>query len=66
MGGQQAGDTGPIPMRWWWGTNRPGGVYYAGRVHIVAPEDPATGVCDLPGTAGPCPRRTSTGLGGGR
>ena len=37
-------------MRWWWGTNRPGGVYYAGRVHIVAPEDPATGMCGLPVT----------------
>jgi hypothetical protein len=33
---------------WWWGTNRRGGMYYAGRVHVVHPGRRATGLCGLP------------------
>lgn len=33
---------------WWWGTNRPGGTYYAGRTHVVHPAQPATALCGLP------------------
>lgn len=35
-------------MAWWWGTNRPDGTYYAGRVHVVHPEQRACGLCGLP------------------
>lgn len=33
---------------WWWGTNRPNGMYYAGRVHVVHPNQRRTGLCGLP------------------
>jgi hypothetical protein len=33
---------------WWWGTNRPGGKYYAGRVHVVHPGQRTAGLCGLP------------------
>jgi hypothetical protein len=33
---------------WWFGTNRPGGPYYAGRVHVVFPGQGATALCGLP------------------
>ncbi|MCE7011767.1 hypothetical protein LWC34_54485 [Kibdelosporangium philippinense] len=33
---------------WWWGTNRPGGTYYAGRAHVVHPAQPTAGLCGLP------------------
>lgn len=33
---------------WWWGTNRPGGTFYAGRAHVVHPAHPASGLCGLP------------------
>ncbi len=35
-------------------------------VPTVPPQSPAAVLLDPPGTAGPCPRRTSAGLGGGR
>ena len=38
------------PVVWWWGTNRPGGPYYAGRVHVVDPNQRTRGVCGLPVT----------------
>lgn len=38
------------PAPWWWGTNRPGGVYYAGRVHVVHPDQPRQALCELPVT----------------
>jgi hypothetical protein len=38
------------PAPWWWGTNRPGGVYYAGRVHVVHPDQPDEALCELPVT----------------
>lgn len=31
-----------------WGTNRDGGLYYAGRVHIVWTSQPWIGLCGLP------------------
>ncbi|GAA3838512.1 hypothetical protein GCM10022243_01250 [Saccharothrix violaceirubra] len=33
---------------WWWGTNRPGGTFYAGRAHVVHPARPTAGLCGLP------------------
>jgi hypothetical protein len=33
---------------WWWGTNRAGGTYYAGRVHVVHPDHRSHGLCGLP------------------
>ncbi len=33
---------------WWWGTNRPGGTFYAGRAHVVHPTQRASGLCGLP------------------
>lgn len=36
------------PAGWWWGTNRPGGTFYAGRVHVVHPAHPTSGLCGLP------------------
>ncbi|HEY0803485.1 MAG TPA: hypothetical protein VGD84_00400 [Pseudonocardiaceae bacterium] len=36
------------PVAWWWGTNRAGGTYYAGRVHVVHPNHPSHGLCGLP------------------
>ncbi len=33
---------------WWWGTNRPGGTFYAGRAHVVRPAQLAAGLCGLP------------------
>jgi hypothetical protein len=41
-------ETAARPAGWWWGTNRPGGGYYAGRVHVVHPDQPTTGLCGLP------------------
>ncbi|MGH3625100.1 MAG: hypothetical protein ACRDQ5_25485 [Sciscionella sp.] len=43
-----ADETASRPVAWWWGTNQPGGTYYAGRVHVVAPNGPARGLCSLP------------------
>lgn len=43
-----AGQAASKPVAWWWGTNRPGGPYYAARAHVVAPGGPATGLCGLP------------------
>jgi hypothetical protein len=37
----------PLPG-WWWGTNPPGGTFYAGRVHLVHPDLPGTALCGLP------------------
>ncbi|MGX7823557.1 hypothetical protein ACTG9Q_00525 [Actinokineospora sp. 24-640] len=31
-----------------WGTNRPGGTFYAGRVHAVWPVGPPLAMCGLP------------------
>ncbi|WP_418155967.1 hypothetical protein [Actinoalloteichus caeruleus] len=31
-----------------WGTNRPGGIFYAGRVHAVWPVGPRQAMCGLP------------------
>lgn len=31
-----------------WGTNRPGGLFYAGRVHAVWPVGPPQAMCGLP------------------
>jgi hypothetical protein len=42
------GDTTAAPTGWWFGTNRPGGAYYAGRVHVVYPGQGATALCGLP------------------
>lgn len=36
------------PAKWWWGTNRPDGPYYAGRTHVVHPDQPTEGLCGLP------------------
>lgn len=36
------------PLDWWWGTNRVGGTYYAGRAHVVHPEQRMSGLCGLP------------------
>ncbi|GDY31933.1 hypothetical protein GTS_35660 [Gandjariella thermophila] len=36
------------PVGWWWGTNRPGGTFYAGRAHVVQPDQPMAGLCGLP------------------
>jgi len=36
------------PPGWWWGTNRAGGIYYCGRVHVVHPDQPTHGLCGLP------------------
>ncbi|WP_435159362.1 hypothetical protein [Amycolatopsis sacchari] len=36
------------PASWWWGTNRPGGTFYAGRAHVVDPARPTAGLCGLP------------------
>ena len=33
---------------WWWGTNLPGGTFYAGRAHVVHPAHPMAGLCGLP------------------
>jgi hypothetical protein len=33
---------------WWWGTNRPGGTFYSGRVHVVHPDQSAVALCGLP------------------
>lgn len=33
---------------WWWGTNRQDGPYYAGRAHVVHPDQPTTALCGLP------------------
>lgn len=41
---QQPGPT----AGWWWGTNRPGGTFYAGRAHVVPPAFPTAGLCGLP------------------
>jgi hypothetical protein len=38
----------PLESAWWWGTNRPGGMYYAGRVHVVHPVQRTAGLCGLP------------------
>lgn len=42
------GETTAPPADWWFGTNRPAGVYYAGRVHVVHPHRPAVALCGLP------------------
>jgi hypothetical protein len=42
------GATTARPAGWWWGTNQPGGILYAGRVHVVAPGGAAQGLCGLP------------------
>lgn len=34
--------------RLWWGTNREGGLYYAGRVHVVWPGRKPVALCGLP------------------
>lgn len=41
-------DTTASSTGWWFGTNRPGGTYYAGRVHVVYPGQGATALCGLP------------------
>jgi hypothetical protein len=33
---------------WWWGTNRPGGTFYAGRAHVVHPSQPKFALCGMP------------------
>lgn len=33
---------------WWWGTNPPGGRFYAGRVHVVHPDRSRLALCGLP------------------
>jgi hypothetical protein len=41
--------SGPVPATaWWWGTNRAGGVYYAGRAHVVHPNRRTVALCGLP------------------
>ena len=32
----------------WWGTNRPGGPLYAGRMHVVRSNDTKMALCGLP------------------
>jgi hypothetical protein len=42
-----AQSAGPA-AEWWWGTNRPGGTFYAGRTHVVHPAQSKAGLCGLP------------------
>ena len=42
-----ASDAATVPEIWW-GTNRRGGLYYAGRVHVVWSDCPRSALCGLP------------------
>lgn len=46
-------DRGPVlavgrATGWWWGTKRTTGSRYAGRAHVVHPDQPTTGLCGRP------------------